>query len=64
MCGDPVATWYTHVHLSGNSCGAIVISNGKVIGLNIAAVKGMLDLAAVDFGSVVESINQLCDAQQ
>ena len=50
----------------GDSGGAIVISNGKVIGIHIAAVneaKEMLDLTAVDFGSVAESINQLCDAQ-
>mmetsp|Transcript_17249 Transcript_17249/g.47169 ORF Transcript_17249/g.47169 Transcript_17249/m.47169 type:complete len:331 (-) Transcript_17249:138-1130(-) len=50
----------------GDSGGAIVISNGKVIGLHIAAVneaKELLDLTTIDFGSVADSINQLCDAQ-
>ena len=50
----------------GDSGGAIVISNGKVIGLHIAAVneaKELLDVTSVDFGSVADSINQLCDAQ-
>ena len=50
----------------GDSGGAIVISNGKVIGLHVAAVneaKDLLDVTSVDFGSVADSINQLCDAQ-
>ena len=50
----------------GDSGGAIVISNGKVIGLHLAAVneaKDLLDVSSVDFGSVADSINQLCDAQ-
>ena len=37
----------------GDSGGAIVISNGKVIGLHIAAVneaKELLDVTSVDFG--------------
>ena len=49
-----------------DSGGAIVISNGKVIGLHMAAVneaKELLDVTSVDFGSVADSINQLCDAQ-
>ena len=39
----------------GDSGGAIVISNGKVIGLHMAAVnetKELLDVTSVDFGSV------------
>jgi len=43
-----------------------VISNGKVIGLHIAAVKEakeLLDVTLVDFGSVADSMNQPCDAQ-
>lgn len=50
----------------GDSGGAIVISNGKVIGLHIASVneaKHLLDLTPIDFGSVADSLNQLCDAQ-
>jgi Trypsin-like peptidase domain len=50
----------------GDSGGAIVINNGKVIGLHIASVneaKHLLDVNEIDFGSVAESINQLCDAQ-
>ena len=50
----------------GDSGGAIVISNGKVIGLHVASVneaKKLLDLNEIDFGSVADSINQLCDAQ-
>ena len=50
----------------GDSGGAIVISNGKVIGLHVASVteaQHMLDVTLVDFGSVADSINQLCDAQ-
>ena len=50
----------------GDSGGAIVIGNGKAIALHIAAVneaKQMVDLEAVDLGSVAESINQLCDSQ-
>ena len=50
----------------GDSGGAIVISNGKVIGLHLASVneaKHLLDMNEIDFGSVAESINQLCDAQ-
>ena len=50
----------------GDSGGAIVISSGKVMALHIAAVneaKQLVDLAEVDFGSVAESINQLCDSQ-
>ena len=50
----------------GDSGGAIVISNGKLIGLHMAAVnetKELLDVTSVDFGSVADSINQLCDAQ-
>ena len=49
-----------------DSGGAIVISNGKVIGLHIASVteaKELLDMTPVDFGSVADSINQLCAAQ-
>lgn len=50
----------------GDSGGAIVISNGKVIGLHLAAVneaKELLDVTSIDFGSVADSINQLCDGQ-
>jgi Trypsin-like peptidase domain len=51
---------------NGDSGGAIVISNGKVILLHMAAVneaKELLDVTSVDFGSVADSINKLCDAQ-
>ena len=50
----------------GDSGGAIVIGNGKVIALHVAAVseaKQLADLAEVDLGSVADSINQLCDSQ-
>lgn len=50
----------------GDSGGAIVISNGKVVGLHVAAVneaRELMDMNSVDFESVADSINNLCDAQ-
>ena len=68
LCGEASVTCMVHscASFKGDSGGAIVISNGKLIGLHIAAVneaKESLDVTSVDFDSVADSIKQLCHAQ-
>jgi V8-like Glu-specific endopeptidase len=46
----------------GDSGGAIVISDGKVIGLHMASVNEAKELLDTEFDSVADSINHLCDA--